>query len=65
MNFWVTMSCFQLNPIALRKAKTHWNFGRSECNRVKHFNNLVNKVFVKLLLQDLYIKHRVIILTKV
>ena len=26
-----------LNPIALRTAKTLWNFGRSEGNRVKLF----------------------------
>ena len=25
----------QLNPIALRKAKTLWSFGLSECKRVK------------------------------
>ena len=25
----------QLNPIALRKAKIAYNFGLSECNRVK------------------------------
>ena len=24
-----------MNPIALRKAKTLWSFGSSECNRVK------------------------------
>ena len=24
------------NPIALRKAKTLWSFGRSECSRVEH-----------------------------
>ena len=26
---------FDINPIALRKAKTLWSFGHSECNRVK------------------------------
>ena len=26
----------QLNPIALRKAKIAYNFGLSECNRVKN-----------------------------
>ena len=26
---------FHLNPIALRKAKTAYNFGLSDCNRVK------------------------------
>ena len=25
-----------LNPVALRMAKTHWSFGRSECNRVNY-----------------------------
>ena len=33
--------CF-LNPIALRKAKIAYNFGLSECNRVKE-KNLVQK----------------------
>ena len=38
------LHCFQiqgfsflaLGPIALRKAKTLWSFGHSECNRLKH-----------------------------
>ena len=25
-----------VNPVALRAAKTLWSFGRSDCNRVKH-----------------------------
>ena len=29
------MSCQQIYPIALRKAKIVYNFGLSECNRVK------------------------------
>ena len=44
------------NPIALRKAKIVYNFGLSECNRVKfndtgHYNILVNSrktFFIKL-----------------
>ena len=35
------LSCYQINmvfyPIALRKAKIVYNFGLSECNRVKGF----------------------------
>ena len=31
---------YMLNPIALRKAKIVWNFGLSECNRVKHVMNI-------------------------
>ena len=30
------ISIFLLNPIALRKAKIVYNFGLSECNRVKN-----------------------------
>ena len=29
-------SSILINPIALRKAKIAYNFGLSECNRVKH-----------------------------
>ena len=29
--------CAFFNPIALRKAKIVYNFGRYECNRVKHY----------------------------
>ena len=29
---------FQINPIALRKAKIVYNFGLSECNRVKRLS---------------------------
>ena len=35
---WIKLSSTDykdLNPIALRKAKIVWNFGPSECNRVK------------------------------
>ena len=28
---------FSINPTALRTAKTLWNFGPSECNRVKRY----------------------------
>ena len=28
---------FSINPTALRMAKTLWNFGPSECNRVKRY----------------------------
>ena len=30
----ITMNCTDINPIALRKAKTVYNFGLSGCNRV-------------------------------
>ena len=30
-----TKGAFSVNPIALRAAKALWNFGLSECNRVK------------------------------
>ena len=31
---------WDLNPTALRKAKIAHNFGLSQCNRVKHMDNL-------------------------
>ena len=37
-SFWV------LNPIALRKAKIVYNFGLSECSRVKGYMNLTLQV---------------------
>ena len=34
------LSCiYVLNPIALRAAKTQWNYGLSECSRVKKKQN--------------------------
>ena len=46
------------NPIALRKAKTAYSFGLSECNRVKILSvadNFAIKIFrlIKLELQDM------------
>ena len=35
----------QLNPIALKKAKIVYNFGLSECNRVKGNNLLPGAIF--------------------
>ena len=35
-----------INPIALRKAKTLWSFGLSECNRVKVYNMENSKISV-------------------
>ena len=32
----MTATTNNINPIALRKAKIAYNFGLSECNRVKH-----------------------------
>ena len=32
----------QLNSIALRQAKIAYNFGLSECNRVKHLHSLIS-----------------------
>ena len=40
----LNLNCF--NPIAFRKAKIVYNFGLSECNRVKVFASL-HKLFIK------------------
>ena len=40
---WEEMNIFTHNPIALRKAKTVYNFGISECNRVKFHSLLTEK----------------------
>ena len=32
------LSCLKFNPVALRKAKIVYNFGLSECNKVKYPN---------------------------
>ena len=37
-----------LNPIALRTAKTLWNFGCFECNRVKNNMQSVDLFFITL-----------------
>ena len=34
------------NLIALRMAKTLWSFGCSECNRVKHFIELTQRIYL-------------------
>ena len=44
-NYCQSMHCIDLIPIALRKAIITYNFGHSECNRVKsnakfHFHSL-------------------------
>ena len=39
------------NPIALRKAKTAYNFGLSKCNSVKEavvFNNFIQIILIKM-----------------
>ena len=37
VHLFLLFQMFKFNPIALRKAKIVYNFGLSECNRVKRF----------------------------
>ena len=39
----LTDFCFDMNPTALRKAKIVYNFGLSECNRVKRKTIVLSK----------------------
>ena len=39
-NVIVMVVYLELNPIALRMAKTLWSFGRTECKRVKYQSTL-------------------------
>ena len=39
----LTDFCFDMNPIALRKAKIVYSFGLSECNRVKRKTIVLSK----------------------
>ena len=47
---WLQMELFSffctfiVNPIALRKAKIVYNFGLSQCNRVKEANSLAARI---------------------
>ena len=41
----VNPNCSIFNPTALRKAKTEYNFGLSECNRVKTVTVIIIPVF--------------------
>ena len=36
------MNGYAFNPIALRKTKIAYNFGLSECNRVKESNSAIS-----------------------
>ena len=53
---------FDINPVALRKAKIIYNFGLSECNRVKRKSNVLSKdikiIFLQYFLIFLTVKSR-------
>ena len=54
---------FDMNPVALRKAKIVYNFGLSECNRVKRKTIVLSKdikilIFLQYFLFFLIVKSR-------